>query len=64
MTAHAFAVLDAYVYGFALEETSMPVEISEELAEMAEIILQQLPADEYPYLAELTFEHVMQPGYA
>ncbi len=47
-----------------LEETSMPFEISEELAEMAEIILQQLPADEYPHLAELTIEHVMQSGYA
>jgi AcrR family transcriptional regulator len=63
MTAHAFSVLDAYIYGFALEETSMPFETSEEIGEMAEIILQQLPADEYPYLAELTIEHVMQPGY-
>jgi Tetracyclin repressor-like, C-terminal domain len=26
-------------------------------------ILEQLPADEYPYLTELTIEHVLQPGY-
>jgi hypothetical protein len=30
---------------------------------MAKLMLAQLPAAEYPYLAELTAEHVMQPGY-
>ena len=27
------------------------------------MILQQLPADRYPHLAELTVQHVLQPGY-
>jgi hypothetical protein len=26
-------------------------------------MLAQFPADQYPYLAEFTFEHVLQPGY-
>ena len=26
-------------------------------------ILRQLPADEYPYLAEMIIEHAMKPGY-
>ena len=26
------------------------------------MILNQLPADQYPYLAELTIQHVLQPG--
>ena len=27
------------------------------------MILNQFPADEYPHLAELTVQHVLQPGY-
>ena len=27
------------------------------------VFLNQLPADQYPYLAELTIQHVLQPGY-
>ena len=26
-------------------------------------MLDELPADAYPYLAEMTVEHVLQPGY-
>jgi AcrR family transcriptional regulator len=61
--AHAFSALDSYIYGFALQEASLPFDTAEETAEVAQMILKQLPADEYPYLAELTIEHVLQPGY-
>jgi hypothetical protein len=27
------------------------------------VMLAQLPADDYPYLAEFTGKHVLQPGY-
>jgi AcrR family transcriptional regulator len=30
---------------------------------LAEAILERLPRDEYPHLAELTVEHALQPGY-
>lgn len=63
MAAHAFSALDAYIYGFVLQEMSLPFDTSEEVAEIAEAILDQFPTDEYPYLAEMTFEHVMRPGY-
>jgi AcrR family transcriptional regulator len=63
MAAHAYSVLDSYIYGFALQEASLPFDTAEETAEVAQMILKQLPADEYPYLAELTIEHVLQPGY-
>jgi AcrR family transcriptional regulator len=63
MAAHAFSALDSYIYGFALQEASLPFDTAEETAEVAQMILKQLPADEYPYLAELTIEHVLQPGY-
>ena len=63
MAAHAFSVLDSYIYGFALQEASLPFDTGEETAELAQMILQQLSPDEYPHLTELTVEHVLQPGY-
>jgi hypothetical protein len=63
MAAHAFSLLDSYIYGFALQETSLPFETSEELVDVAQTILESLPADEYPYLTEMV-EHALQPGYA
>ena len=64
MAAHAFSVIDAYVYGFALQEKTLPFETPEEVAVIAEMILQQMPPAEYPYLAELTIDHVLRPGYS
>jgi AcrR family transcriptional regulator len=63
LAAHAFSALDSYIYGFALQEASLPFDTAEETAELAQVILQQFPADQYPHLAELTIEHVLQPGY-
>jgi AcrR family transcriptional regulator len=63
LAAHAFSVLDSYIYGFALQEANLPSKTSEELAAVADTILSHLPAHEYPHLTELTVEHVLQPGY-
>jgi AcrR family transcriptional regulator len=63
MAAHAYSVVDSYIYGFALQEASLPFDTAEETAEVAQMIFKQSPADEYPYLTELTVEHVLQPGY-
>jgi AcrR family transcriptional regulator len=62
MTAHAYSLLDSYIYGFALEEAGLPFD-TETAPEMAEAMLAQFPVDEFPHLAELTIEHVLQPGY-
>jgi AcrR family transcriptional regulator len=64
MAAHAFSAMDAYIYGFALQERTLPFETPEELAMVAEMVLARMPPDEYPNLAELTVEHVLQPGYS
>jgi AcrR family transcriptional regulator len=63
MAAHAFSAIDAYIYGFALQEETLPFDTPEETAEIAEAFLEQFPTDEYPHLAELTVEHIMRPGY-
>jgi AcrR family transcriptional regulator len=63
LAAHAYSVLDGYIYGFALQEASLPFDTGEESSELAQALLAQFPADEYPHLAEFTFQHVLQPGY-
>ncbi len=63
MAAHAFAALDSYIYGFALQERSLAFGTPEETSELATAFLQQFPTKEYPHLARLTVEHVLQPGY-
>jgi AcrR family transcriptional regulator len=63
MAAHAMSVLDSYIYGFALQESSLPFDSGEETAALAEAILARASANEYPHLTELTVEHVVQPGY-
>jgi AcrR family transcriptional regulator len=64
MTAHAYAVLDSFIYGFAFEEAVLPAGGGEGLAEVAEQIAAHFSADAFPHLAELTFEHVLKPGYS
>jgi len=63
MAAHAYSVLDSYIYGFALQQASLPFKASEEVVEVADGFLRQFPADAYPHLAELTIQHVLRPGY-
>jgi AcrR family transcriptional regulator len=63
LTAHAISALDSYIYGFAMQEKTMPFTTEEETAAMAQILLAQLATAEYPYLAELTAKHVLLPGY-
>ena len=62
MTAHAYALLDSYVYGFALQEASLPFS-SENVIEVAEPMAQQISADKYPHFAEMAAELILQPGY-
>ena len=63
LAAHAYSLLDSYIYGFALQEASLPFHTPEETAEVAQEIMAAFPADEYPHLAEIATEHVLQPGY-
>jgi AcrR family transcriptional regulator len=63
LAAHAYSLLDSYIYGFALQEASLPFHTPEETAEVAQEIMSAFPADDYPHLAEIATEHVLQPGY-
>ena len=63
LAAHAFSALDSYIYGFALQERSLAFGSPEETSQLAQEFLRYFPAKDYPRLAELTMEHVLQPGY-
>jgi AcrR family transcriptional regulator len=63
LAAHAYAALDSYIYGFALQERGLPFDTPRETAALAQVMLARFPVGEYPHLAEFTFEHVLQPGY-
>jgi AcrR family transcriptional regulator len=63
MTAHAYALIDAYVYGFALSEAALPFDGPDVVEEVAVPIIQSFAAGAYPHLVELTTEHILQPGY-
>ena len=63
LAAHAFSLLDSYIYGYALTESSLPFEGPETVAPMAAQMLAAFPVDTYPHLAEMIREHIMVPGY-
>lgn len=63
MTAHAVSLIDSYLYGFVLQELSLPFSGPVERDEVAGAILHDMPADTYPHLAELATQHVLTLGY-
>ncbi|MGB3185754.1 MAG: TetR/AcrR family transcriptional regulator [Ornithinimicrobium sp.] len=62
MTAHAYALIDSYIYGFALQEANLPATGGEDMAAVAQGITATFDG-RYPHLMELTTEHVLKPGY-
>jgi AcrR family transcriptional regulator len=61
--ALAFATLDAYVFGFVVQQLGLPMEPGEDTAELAAEILASAPTDALPHLAEMAAEYVALPGY-
>jgi len=63
LAAHAYSAMDSYIYGFAMQERSLPFNTPEETAALGAAIMASFPVDAYPHLAELMVEHALQPGY-
>ncbi|MGY6651743.1 TetR/AcrR family transcriptional regulator [Amycolatopsis roodepoortensis] len=61
MAVHAVSLIDSYIGGFVLQESNLP--LSEDVPEVAGDILDGLPRDEFPHLAEVITEHARRPGY-
>jgi AcrR family transcriptional regulator len=60
--AHAFSLLDSYVYGQVIQEISMSFATSEE-AETARSPVDQTTIDDYPHLAAM-YEHALTHRYS
>ncbi len=63
LAAHAFSLLDSYIYGFAVQEAALPFDTPGELTELTGSIMAGFPPEEHPHLAEMAVEHILQPGY-
>ena len=64
MTAHAFSLIDSYVYGFVLQEVNLPFDETSDLDAVVESMMLPFSPDDYPHLVELTTQHILQPGYS
>jgi AcrR family transcriptional regulator len=63
MAAHAYSLLDSYIYGFAQTQMNLPFDSTSDIVEVAQSMLQPFPLDAYPNLAAFITEHAMKPGY-
>ncbi len=59
--AHAFLLLDSYIYGFVIQEMSFSFGTSDESADRSEGVLEASSADQFPHLAEMAADHVATP---
>lgn len=60
--AHAFSLLDSYLYGFELQRRNMRSSGEEDAANKAEIFSHNLESGDYPYLSRMV-EISMDAGY-
>ena len=63
LTAHAYALIDSYVYGFALQEASLPFEGPDSVADVVAPIMELMASGAYPTMVEMAQTYYLQPGY-
>src|SRR3954469_6284285 len=63
LTAHAYALIDSYVYGFALQEAALPFQGPDSVGVVAESIMKRMTEGEYPRLVHMATSYYLQPGY-
>jgi AcrR family transcriptional regulator len=59
--AHAYSLVDSYVYGFALFAMNLPFDPSEEVADLGQDVLRAYPVNAYPNL--VAYISAMRPVY-
>ncbi len=65
MTVHAYSVMDAYIYGFALQERDMSSETPADFAAEAQRQMRDYQAvlADHPHLVEVVGGHIAKSGY-
>ena len=62
LAAHAYSILDGYIYGFTMTESMLPFRHSD-VVKVAGNIMEGFQPGEYPHLAEMAVDRAMKPGY-
>lgn len=57
VTYHAYHALDSHILGSTMWEAGFAA-VKDNLADLAEAFLRQIPLDEYPYFAEHARQHI------
>jgi AcrR family transcriptional regulator len=60
---HVLSALDSYVYGFALQQKTLPFDTRQESREVVERVSRRIDPDAYPYLIEVT-NALAKSGYS
>ena len=64
MVAHAYSLLDGYIYGYALDQDEPAVRRPRTTSRRwRRSMLEPFPEGEYPNMVAFITEHAMQPGY-
>jgi AcrR family transcriptional regulator len=65
MTVHAYSLQDAYIYGFALQESDMSSRTPEDFAQQAQRQMREYAGvlADYPHLVDVVGGHVAEVGY-
>lgn len=61
-SAHAFSLIDSYIYGFALQSANV-ASTGPDTTATASAFLSALAQQQYPHLAEMAHAHAHGPGY-
>jgi AcrR family transcriptional regulator len=63
MTAHASALLDSFVCGFAVQEAARPFGVTSTRPNAERGDMPPVDPETYPHLAEMAEKHMLRPGY-
>ncbi|MEQ8718666.1 MAG: TetR/AcrR family transcriptional regulator [Acidimicrobiales bacterium] len=64
LTAHAYAVVDSYLYGFTLQEANLPFGGGGEITDLADDLVAAMPDEQFPALVEFVSAVALRPGYS
>lgn len=64
LAGSAFALLDAHLYGFVLQELALPFDGEADLADLATSITDAVPDGMLPYFRGFVVERALTPGYS
>jgi AcrR family transcriptional regulator len=63
MAGHTMALLDAFVYGFALQEAALPATSGDHMDELADDVMSQLDPEAYPHFVAFVEKRVLAGDY-